>query len=160
MKSAKLMGPDVRIRATRRSASVRPSCAPAGRTRWSDLRRARRVVSVERDLFRWLPRPRDGELLFREYGAAEAAVRRELEVRGLAECTVRADLDAVAAVDAPSHVQLVRLQIALAHHQRARRARLRARPARDAVGVLERDEIGRASCRERGVAWLVCVTYE
>src|ERR671925_1373045 len=130
MKSAKLRGPDFRIRATRRSARVktarvaRCSGAPRGRAGWPDLRRPRRAVAIERDLFRRLPRPRDRELLLREHGATEAAVCRELEVGSLAEGAVRAHLDAVAAVDAPRDVELVRLQVALAHHQRAGRAGL------------------------------------
>src|SRR5437879_6168881 len=112
MKSAKLTGPDARIRASGRSASVkiardaRRSGAPAGRTGWADLRRQRRVVAVERNFFRRLPRARDHELLFREDGAAETPVRRELEVGSFAKRTVRANFDAVAAVDAPRDVEL------------------------------------------------------
>src|SRR5204863_6580939 len=55
----------------------------------------------------------------------------------LAERAGRARLDAVDAVDATHDVELVRLQIALAHHQRTGRAGLGARAARDAVGVLQ-----------------------
>src|SRR5438270_144498 len=83
-------------------------------------------------------RPGGGALLLREDGDPEALVRRELEVRGLAQRAVRADLDAVPAVDAAHNVELVRLQVALAHHQRAGGAGLRARAARDAIGVAER----------------------
>ena len=96
-------------------------------------------MAVERDLLRRLPGAGDGELFLREHRAAEAAVRRELEVRRLAERAVRADLDAVAAVDAAHDVELVGLEIALAHHQRAGRARLGAGAARHAVGVRQRD---------------------
>src|SRR5712691_9123459 len=93
--------------------------APARRAGWANLRRPGRVVSIERDLLRGLPGPGDRELFLRENRAAEAGVGRHLEVRRLAERAVRAHLDAVSAVDAAHDVELVRLQVAFAHHQRA-----------------------------------------
>src|SRR5437879_4393348 len=136
---ANVSGPEARIRDTRRSRSVRRSRAPARRAGRANLRGTRRVVAVERDVLRGLPRPRDGELFLRQHRPAKAGVRGHLEVRGLAERAVRTDLDAVAAVDATDDVELVRLQVALAHHQRAGRAGLGARAARHAVGVFQRN---------------------
>src|SRR2546426_7779093 len=139
MYAANVSGPEARIRDTRRSRSVRRSRAPARRAGRADLGRTRRIVAVEWNVLRGLPRPRDGELLLRQYRPAEAGVRRHLEVRRLTERAVRAHLDAVAAVDATDHVELIRLQVALAHHQRTGRAGLGARATRHAVRVLERD---------------------
>src|SRR6267143_783409 len=110
-----------------RGAGRARSGAPARRAGRPDLRRARRVVTVERNLFRGLPGPRGRKLFLRQHGPPEAPVGRQLEVRSLAERAVRADLDTVTAVDAAHDVQLVRLEVALAHHQRSGRAGLGAR---------------------------------
>src|SRR5258708_39910049 len=150
MKSANVIGPRARMRSTSRSRRVTRAVSrrslvlrvPTRRTGRPDLRRPDRVARGlvgERDVLGGLPRTRRRELFLREHGDAEALVRRELEVRCLAERAVRAHLDAVAAVDAAHDVELVRLEVALAQHERAGRARLGARAARDAVGVAERD---------------------
>src|SRR5262245_44298034 len=126
MKSAKVIGPRARIlwiNFSARDTEADPSClrAPARRSGRTHLGRADRAatVAVGRDVLARLPRACDGELFLREHGRAEALVRRELEVRRLAERTVRAHLDAVAAVDAAHDVELVRHEVALAHHERA-----------------------------------------
>src|SRR5256712_12419954 len=123
---------------TRCRCSLRAPARWGGRT---DLRRANGTlpVAAARDLLAGLPGARDRELFFGEDRAAEARVGRELEVRRLAERAVRAHLDAVAAVDAAHDIELVGLQIALAHHQGPGRARLPPGAARDAVGIGQRD---------------------
>src|SRR5687768_13745658 len=111
MYSAKVIAPRARMRAIRASRS---SGTPARRAGRADLGRAHwRAVrfGVGRDVLGRLPVPRGGQLFLREDGDAEALVGRKLEVRRLAERAVRADLDAVPAVDAAHDVELVGLQV-------------------------------------------------
>src|SRR5437867_3393318 len=119
-------------------ARTRVLFAPARRRRRSHFGRPRRGVAVDRDLLGRVPRARGRELFLPDDRRADAAVGRDLEVRRLPEGLVRADLDTVAAENASVDVELVRLEVALAHHERPGRAGLGARAAGDAVGVVER----------------------